>query len=50
MVLIDFEWVLDFGGWVRGLIGVALGVRCGLIKVVQRYGLIGVILGLVVIL
>ena len=45
-----FWWVLDFGGWVRGLIEVDLGVGCGLIEVVQRYGLIGVVLGLVVIL
>ena len=29
-----FWWVLDFGGWVRGLIGVALGAGCGLIGVV----------------
>ena len=29
-----FWWVLDFGGWVRGLIGVALGAGCRLIGVV----------------
>ena len=32
-----FWWVLDFDGWVRGLIAVALGARCGLIGVVQRW-------------
>ena len=29
-----FWWVLDFNGWVRGLIEVALGAGCGLIGVV----------------
>ena len=29
-----FWWFLDFGGWVCGLIGVALGAGCGLIRVV----------------
>ena len=37
MVLIDFGRFFDFGGWVHGLIGVALGAGCGLIGVIQRW-------------